>query len=399
MTKSLEQALAKISDLEEKIEDQQILIDALINKIKSSSKAQCVVTEVDEVRCLEFGVPIEDEAVCELRKMEDVKKKKHTDHNMSLDGEVEDIFRSKNMSRSLKGEINIESFIKHARECHSFSLSSRTDVDIKGSIVTYIRENINKILRRMISNLNIYDLNVICSAFNMISGETDYQCKLVIAHDIILFTEDLSRMPFMISALFNNQDIHDDAVGKTLKKILAHQHSVDCDIYRSFPNLINCYNRIIENFEVQPNERSLESSCGELIGDFEVFEDGVFNQVVLPNMYAIRMLSHYLDWDFTYNRFIRNVLYPKLRKKDKPLYAVYILAVTFNALRVFGYIESVDLVLEMFEELMIDSSEVSIVIYLFIKQINPGKARQWLNTYAKDINHVDAAYIEDLLLY
>jgi hypothetical protein len=69
------------------------------------------------------------------------------------------------------------------------------------------------------------------------------------------------------------------------------------------------------------------------------------------------------------------------------LYAVYILVLAFNALRIFGYIESVNAVFHELEGFMMDSSDT--FIYLFIKQINLEKVKQWLESCSGEINNVD----------
>ncbi|AFN83642.1 hypothetical protein EROM_090250 [Encephalitozoon romaleae SJ-2008] len=400
MIKSFEEALLRISELEEKTENQQIIIDALVAHTKNLMKGDNGVAlkkDCVEQEGSESGRTVaQDMARFELKRGEDRKSRRSS---KSLEKEVEDLFRRDKTSKQFKDAFTIDSLLSYSKEAHSFSLNVRTEVRMKKSFHTNVKQQIDKIIRHMIVNLNTYDLNTVCSTLNLISGDIEYQHKLVITHDIVLFIDDFSRIPFIVSALFNNQGIYDDVLGSTIKEILFHQCMVDSDINRSHPHIVGYYNKIIDNFELHPKEKSLKDLCANLIGNFNVFEDGGFNPAIFPSMYSVRVLCHYMDWDYTYNEFICSVLYPKLRETRNPLYAIYMFTAVFNALRVFGYIESVELVFSRLKELMDDSSDLSIVSYLFIKQVDPERADRWYESQRGNIRHVDGEYLRNLLLY
>lgn len=400
MVKSFEEALLRISELEERTENQQIIIDALVAYTKNLTKGDSGVAlkkDYGEQEGCESGRTVaQDMARLELKRGEDRKNRKGS---KSLEKEVEDLFRRDKASKQFKDAFTIDSLLSYSKEAHSFSLNARTEVRMKKSFHTNVKQQIDKIIRHMIVNLNTYDLNTVCSTFNLISGDIEYQHKLVVTHDIILFIDDFSRVPFIVSALFNNQGIYDDVLGSTIKEILLHQCMVDSDINRNHPHILGYYNKIIDNFELHPKEESLKNLCANLIGNFNVFENGGFNPAIFPNMYSIRVLCHYMDWDYTYNEFICSVLDPKLRETRNPLYATYMFTVVFNALRVFGYIESVELVFNRLKELMDDSSDLSIVSYLFIRQVDPERADRWYTSQIGNIGHVDGEYLRNLLLY
>lgn len=401
MIGNLDQALLRIKELEEKIENQQILIDALIDKVKKQTFTKSAYSlETDGEDLKSPPQMLGDNSVYkELDIDQKAPSDRLADPKTLFDEEVENMFKSKKASMNFKESFTFESFIAYAGDCHSFSLHNRCEVKTKNPVNAYIKQNEAKIIRHLMNNLNAYDLNAICSSLNLISREIDYHYKLVIAHDIILFIEDFSRVPFMISALFNNQDVRDDVFGRILKQILIHQFAVDRDIYRGFSSILSYYNQIMDNFEIQAKTRSPEDICKGLVGAFEVFEDGIFNPAIFPNMYAMRALCHYMDWDFAYNKVIHSVLYPRLVKDKDPLCVVYIFAITFNALRIFGRIESVDMVIRKLGELMVDSSDLSISVYLFIKQVDPERADTWLNAEKQKIERIDIEYLKRLIIY
>lgn len=384
MVENLEEALSKIQELERRVEDQQILIDALVGQIKGLTSRHSSTEGVEGSGRARDGGNSRDETRRDVI-------------GNRLDKEVSEMFRSKKEAR-FSGGFTFEGFVGHARRHHRFTLGNRADVEMEKTLSSGVRQHLDKIVRHLVVNVNKYDLNTICSSFNLMSGEIEYQYKLVISHDIVLFIDDFSRMPFIIAALFNNKDIGGDTVGRTLRQILGHQYMVDREMYRRFPRLVSWYDEMASNFEIEAQGQSLESTCGRLIGDFEVFEDGRFNAGMFPNMYAMRMVSQYMDWDFTYNRFIQSNLYPKLQKSKRPLYAVYIFTLTFNALRTFGYVESVRVVMNKLCEMMGDSSELSAVIYLFMKQVDPERAGRWIRKYGES-SQVDVSYLEEELVY
>ncbi|ADM12155.1 uncharacterized protein Eint_090250 [Encephalitozoon intestinalis ATCC 50506] len=400
MAKSLEQALLRISELEEKIENQQIIIDALVARMKKMAGSDTSIALEkcckEQEECNPRKEISQDMVRLEFRKEEGKKDRKD---GLSFEEEIEDLFRRDKVPKQFKDTFTIEALISYSKESHSFSLNSRVDVKMKKSFHTNVKQQIDKISRHIMVNLNTYDLNTICSTLNLISGDLEYQHKLVTAHDIILFIDDFSRIPFIISALFNNQGIRNDVLGETIKEILLHQCMVDSDIHKNHPHIVSYYNKIVSNFELHPKEKSLKDICANLVVSFDVFENGAFNPMIFPSMYSVRALCHYMDWDYAYNEFICTVLYPRLRETRDPLCAIYMSTVALNAMRVFGAIESVELVFEKLKEFMNDASDLSITIYLFIKQIDPQRANVWYESQVERINHVDGEYLKNLLLY
>ncbi|UYI26703.1 DUF5087 domain-containing protein [Encephalitozoon cuniculi] len=400
MVKSLEQALLRISELEDKIEDQQIIINALVAHTKRLARDNgSTAVGKGHKEQDRNGADAEDGQDMVRFELNKENSRRNKRSSVPLEDEVEDLFRGDKVSKSFKDAFTIDSLLSYSGEAHNFSLNSRADVKMKKSFHTNVKQQIDKIIRHMMTNLNTYDLNMICSTFNLISGDVEYQHKLVIAHDIILFIDDFSRTPFIISALFNNQGIRNDVLGGIIKEILLHQCTIDKDIYKNNPHLVGYYNKIIDNFELHPRERSLKDACTSLIGNFKVFEDRTFNSAIFPNMYSVRVLCHYMDWDYTYNEFVRSVLYPRLKETRNPLYAVYMFVVAFNALRVFGDVESVNVVFDKLKEFMSDASDLSIASYLFIKQIDPEGARKWYRSQIESIGHVDMEHLQGLVLY
>lgn len=399
MAESLDQALLRISKLEEKIEDQQIVIDALVGHLKRLKKGNGDFAMEKDDKEEAGGSCMRDPR--DMRRF-DLKRKgveKGKDDKISLSDEVEGLFRGKKGGKPFKDAFTLDSLLSYSRESHSFSLNTKAGAKMKKTLHTSIKQQGDKIIKHLIANLNVYDLNTICSTLSLISGDLEYQHKTVVAHDVILFIDDFSRMPFVISALFNNQGLHDDVLGGTLKEILRHQCLVDGEIYKDHPHLPGYYSRIVDNFEIQGGEKSLADICVGLVGNFKVFEEGVFNSMIFPNMYSIRALCHYMDWDYTYNEFVCSVLYPRVKEARDALSAIYMFVVAFNALRVFGDIESVRVVFERLKETMSDASELSAVVYLFIKQVDPARAEAWYELQTWDSKDVDGECLRDLLLY
>lgn len=383
--KSLKQALARIAELEERVESQQIMIDALVNQVRRAAGQSPRMLEEDDGRKsmdeMEGGVESEAQKAAFSRG-------------------VEHMFREKTSLEVFTGSMMIEGFVEFVKDSHQFSLSMRHDLKGKsGGLTSYVRANADRVVKNVIDNLNVYDLDTICSCLNMISGEMEYSHRLVVAHDIVIFIEDFSQLPFIFSALFNNLELREDVLSNTLKQILVHQCIIDREAYKNLPGMMECYSRIMKNLHIQPSQKSLELVCGNLIEDVAVFEDGEINPTIFQSMYGLRALCHYMDWDFTYNKMIQAVLYPRLESTRSPLCVVYIFVLTFNALRVFGRVESVDIVLARLRELMGDSSELSTVAYLFVKQLEPQEAERWLNSHGDEIESVSREYLQSLLLH
>ncbi|KAH9411716.1 hypothetical protein HK407_04g08270 [Ordospora pajunii] len=400
MIENLKQALERIAELERKIESQEKEISALVAEVKKDRGVACAdrLQEHSECKSL-MHEDLEKSDYYFESKLEDEYEKKTSNRNVSFEEDVEGIFKAKKVQKPFKEAFTIEAFIVYCRDMHSFSLVNKSEGKSKKMFRCCIKQYVEKTTRHLMVNLNVYDLNTVCSAFNLLCGEMEYNHKLVIAHDVILLVEDFSRMPFIVSAVFNNQGIHSDVLGETISNIVMHQCDIDSEVYSNRPSLARYYARISANFGGQTDIRPLGSICSELISDLRVFEEGEINETVFPRMYSVRALCHYMDWDYSYNEFVCGVLYPRLVERREAACVVYMFASVFNALRVFGEVESVRISLEKLKEMMHDDSELSAVCYMFIKQIDPDCAEQWFRMHGDRIAGVSAEYLKDVLIY
>jgi hypothetical protein len=362
MVKGFEEALKRIEELEQTVENQKILIDALVGQIKNASKR----SDAEEAPSPTAG-----------KKAEGVDARKQ-EEGMVFSSEVEAMFRSKKGRKAFRENFVFEDFVKFNAESHSFSLNARGQVTNKSPVKAYLALNLDKLLCHLVSNANELSINALCSSLNAMSGEISYGHKLVVAHDLLLFMDDLSKFPFAVSALFNNQGVRDDVLGRSIKAIVAQQCTIDQGLHKEDPHLVSCYRKIRSNFDLRTNDTPIKDLLNEVAEDIEVFKDGEINQAVYFNMYALRMLCHYMDWDYTYNTFIRGGLYPRFEEHKEPAIALYILTLALNALRVFGRIESVMVILEEMSRHMLDDSDLSVLLYLFIRQVDPRRANEWL---------------------
>ncbi|KAM0671887.1 hypothetical protein CWI42_040240 [Ordospora colligata] len=400
MIENLKQALERIAELERKIESQEIVISALVAEVKKVKETEDSSKQQERSECKNIISECleKNEYYCES-KAENEYIKKMDDRNVSFEEDVEGIFKSKKAQKPFKEAFTVDSFIAYCRDMHSFGLISRSDGKSKKMFRCCIKQYVEKVTRHLMVNLNVYDLNTLCSAFNLLCAEMEYNHKLVIAHDIILLVDDFSRMPFIVSAVFNNQGIHSDVLGETVSNIVMHQCDIDSEMYSDSPNLVRYYARISANFGNHTDVKPLGDICSDLIGDIHAFEDGEINEAIFPRMYSIRALCHYMDWDYSYNEFVCGVLYPRLVERQEALCAVYMFSVVFNALRVFGEVESVKMSLEKLKGMIHDDSELSAVCYMFVKQIDPDCAEQWFRMHGDRVKSVSAKYLKDVLIY
>ncbi|EOB13237.1 hypothetical protein NBO_97g0001 [Nosema bombycis CQ1] len=100
-------------------------------------------------------------------------------------------------------------------------------------------------------------------------------------------------------------------------------------------------------------------------------------------VFSIRILTHYLDWDYTFNTYFNEYLYPRLEEDDS--YLLLLGICNFNFYRIFGEIESTKMVNDLLKSKMEKVSTTSILSYLLIKQIDPLISSIWLEENTKEL--------------
>ena len=331
-------------------------------------------------------------------------KEKHSDSPIKYDkliGELKKTFKTKSKKTEFKMNFTFMKFIEYCENSYEFSLTNKKVAKSKNPLRQFILTNMDRILKFLIDNINTLNMNQLCSTFFLINSEIEYSHKLVIFHDIILELENCSKLIYIASALFNNLDFSCDLFSQLIKKILFHQVSIDCDLIRD-GTVTEYFNLISENLALSPPDISLWESLSHFMVKHELFDTEKLSikAEAIEKGFMLRMVCHYLDWNYTYNTFIVTQLYPKIVSARSPIHVYYLGILTMNAYRLFGTHESVVSIFDELKGILEWNDQCSVVAYLILKQVYEVECEEWVQRNFENLTlkGFDIVYLKKVLL-
>lgn len=386
--------------LEAELESKNIVIDALVNQVKLT-KGQHVLIEDKTVKRIKYNDDAqleneEDKVKCNKIKKTQTQMKYDTTsdtlreyscegkdnlaaNNMEIISQIKGIFVLKSKNVEFKQNFTFKKFVEYAETSYEFSLSNKKVSRTKNPLRLYIEGNIDRIIKYIIENINILNLNQICSALFLINSEIEYTHKLVIAHDVILHLDDFTGLLFINAALFNNLELRDDQFSGALSKVLYKQYTVDSNIIKDH-EVLEYINTIKRNMKLEAGDQSLWSLLGTFSKNAPVF-DPKKNKIIseaVENGFIVRMLSHYLDWDYTYNTLILTSIHPMITSHHSPICTYFLGILAVNAIRIFNSDESIELIFQELKEILTWMDDSSVIAYLILKQFYEIECEAWI---------------------
>lgn len=318
-----------------------------------------------------------------------------------LTSQIKDVFLMKSKNSDFKQNYTFKKFVDYCESSYEFSLTNKKVSKTKNPLKLFIESNLEGILKFLIENINLLNLNQICSTLFLINSEIVYAHKLVIFHDICLELENCSKLNLIACALFNNNNLENDLFSQIIKKIMFHQLSIDFDLFKD-PEIIDNLNLICENMVLSPPDISLWESLSHFMVNHQLFDSEKFvvKSEAIEKGFVLRMACHYIDWDYTFNNFIILQLYPKILSDRSPIHVYYLGILAINALRLFGQHESVDLIIEELRDILDWNNNCSVVAYLILKQLYEVDSEEWLIKNSEMVMKLgfDLNYLRKMLL-
>lgn len=315
--------------------------------------------------------------------------------------EIKQVFKTKSKKIEFKANFTFMKFVEYCESSYEFSLTNKKVFKSKNPLRQFILTNMDRIIKFLIDNINTLNLNRICSTFFLLNSEIEYSHKLVIFHDITLELNNCSKLIYIASVLFNNQDFSCDLFSQLIKKILFHQISIDCDLIRD-TEVIEYFNLISDNLALSPPDISLWESLSHFMVKHQLFDPIklTIKSEAIEKGFMLRMVCHYLDWNYTYNTFIVTQLFPKIIAERSPIHIYYLGILTMNAYRLFGNHESVTSIFEELKSILEWNDQCSVVAYLILKQIYEIESEEWIDRNGESLTSkgFDLGYLRKLLL-
>lgn len=433
----------KISDLENVVKslkseilNKDIIIDALVTKLREKVSVERIINVDEETDVERVSMERANMERANVEEKVDVKRIKKNTEEMSLPGlgdfpdelnekdsinhktvsetynthylgspeliiQIKDIFVQKSKNIDFKTNYTFKKFVDYAEMSYEFSLFNKKIFRIKNPLKQFLDANLDRIIKFIIENINFFNMNQICSTLFLINSEIPYKQKLVIFHDIILELENFSKLNFIASALFNNVDLESDFFSQLIKKIMYHQICVDTKLITD-TDIHEYYSIIRDNFTLTPPDISLWDSLSHFLVSHTLFDSA--KKTVKPESiekgFALRTLCTYLDWDYTFNTFIRTQLHPKILSDRSPIHVYYMGILMMNARRFFGFCESVSVIEGELREILEWKDQCSVVVYLILKQLYSEDCELWICENEKTIENIgfDVNYLKTFFL-
>lgn len=403
----------RVLSLENQLETKNIIIEALVAKVKSAepSKKQPLDAELSNKRykqkqqdeCLP-GIEIQctDSSTAETDlSIQSLTQPKQADEIDELVCQIKTIFIPKSKNIDFKMNYNFRKFVEYAEASYEFSLFNKKVVKQKNPIKQYLESNIDRIIKFLLDHINILNMNQICSTIFLITSEISYKQKLVFFHDIILELKDYLKLNLIAAALFNNLELESGLFSQVLKKIIFHQMCIDCDIFKD-SEILGYLGLIRDNFALVPPDISLWDSLSHFLIRHKLFECSpkTVRAESIENGFILRMLCHFLDWDYTYNTFILKQLYPAILSEKCAIHVYYIGILMINAKREFGNDASILSLEEELKTILEWNEECSVAAYLILKQVREQDAQNWLENNREFVTSLgfQVSYLESMLL-
>lgn len=406
-----------IASLKSELHSKDIIIDALVSKLKDQeSSAACDARE--HVKRLKASKAETSLPGIEAYSSEDanIESKTPTPRSggenpresicVSYDpaetaSQIKDVFIQKSKGMEFKLNFSFKKFVDYAETSYEFSLFNKKVVKTKNPIKQFIEANLDRIVKFILDNINVLNLNQVCSTIFLINSEISYRHKLVIFHDVVLELENYSKLNLIAAALFNNLDLEGDVFSQIIKKIMYHQLCIDGDILKD-SDVGEYLSLVRDNFNLSAPEISLWDSLSHFLVKHRLFDQD--RKIVLADSiergFCLRMLCHYIDWDYTYNTFILTQLHPKILADKGAIHVYYLGILMMNARRAFCHDESIVRLEEELMRFLEWKDECSVAAYMILKQIRQADAENWMeeNEEFLQCNGYKIEYLRSFLL-
>ncbi|KAI5192503.1 hypothetical protein NEMIN01_2054 [Nematocida minor] len=207
--------------------------------------------------------------------------------------------RSKTQESMEEGEIR-----DIAKERRKRKIDESNCEAILSGIDSKARKSMPELLKEIFDSFNLLEPADIRRVFSALLPYLDNSLKYVILHDTILFTRDLDKYALVYKTLYPD----------TFEK----DSSEVCDVFET----VYYYSISEESLDELKNRciKILQKYSSRRVIDGETILQESFDAAT-----SIRLYSKVIDWDWTYNEFIRDILYPELKKSDRP-FSVFVLS-------------------------------------------------------------------------
>ncbi|KAI5165636.1 hypothetical protein NEIG_01390 [Nematocida sp. ERTm5] len=248
------------------------------------------------------------------------------------------------------------------------------------------KTNMVEALKEIFDTFNIMEQPEIRRIFLKILPYLDNSLKYLILHDIVLFSRDLDKYSTVYSILYS------DAIEKDGSEI--------SDVLET----IYYYSIAEEAID------GLKSRCISILEKYAtrtVFVEERIVPEVFDAVTSIRLYSKVLDWCWTYNEFIRDILYPELKKSESAFAVLVLSAIYAEWNKSLSPHKSLEYVIQILDKVAgvgtgeeitpsMHSLEAQLASALMLRQFRPGASVKWHRKRIDEASDEQKALIESV---
>ncbi|ELA48221.1 hypothetical protein VCUG_00262 [Vavraia culicis subsp. floridensis] len=228
----------------------------------------------------------------------------------------------------------------------------------------YIKTNRKCILKHIFKDINTREIEKTWTLLFNLGCTESYEALCVVVHDLFVFVEDFERVFYLSYALLHNKKFEVDILSKTIRMLLSYQAL----IMRKVNSGVEFGYKIQEEMDLF-DHFDVNSLCNVIL------EDNSFSHL---NVASLRIICSFMDWNWTYNTFIVQMLYPRFVETNRPILLFYMGVICTLGYKNFGMHESVQ---SIFDEIKTcldkDNVELSAIACSFVKNFDLDLAEKW----------------------
>lgn len=234
----------------------------------------------------------------------------------------------------------------------------------------YIKSNIKGIIKYVFKDINAQPIEKSWEILYNVGCVENYSVICVIIHDLFLFVDDFDRVFFLSYALLQGKKLEADILSSTIKMLLSYQALImkKNGIYTEYVTKIQDELFLFDSFDIS-------RQCNTILNDIDIYAN---------NIAALRIICSFMDWDWTYNTFVCEMLFPRFTETRSQTCVCYLGAICMLGYKNFGSHESTQSILDELKKVVTgDNLHLSIIACTFVKSLDFDFVRKWIKDSKK----------------
>jgi Domain of unknown function (DUF5087) len=263
----------------------------------------------------------------------------------------------------------------------------------------FLKPNLTLVLKTFVDRLNSEEIGKQTQVLKRIVPCISKRVKWVLLHDIALHAQNPELLVLHADTLLEDGFAGiPGEIGKAIQSVVMHYLGVEHEEQGSLSKIGLLRRKFLEGGK-GPAEEDLKKEVNRLVQEYEmyeVFQEYEMDPAVFDSVAAIRIYSNHLDWSWTYNHLIREVICPRIKRGSE--YMIYVLGILYiEWSRVIGPHPSLDSVLKILDKVVgigrgevIGPSEFTLSEQLssliVLRQFRPGIAIKWQKQKMEEVS-------------